>query len=311
MRRVSRTLETMAGSLDILAALLGVFSGQAGLTGSLDDGCANFCVELSASSLAFIQISPGRCVGRVPCRDKAGVAFSVDGQSISSPRYSEYQCDPTRQVPGRRDIKRLQAPPVVRRNGPWLPYGEQQARLRWRTIDFFCLAEAGIGCHRSGPASPPGERWLTVRLSSMGPRTRENRLLVGAVEPTVASDVTVRMVTISHHPAPIQSEAKHPGALLRDYVLPGLRLSVTQAARDLAVTRQTLHRILAGNAAISTEMAARLEIVCGVSSRFWLDCQHRYELQRAKTELASVLACVRSRALPEQVFKTIGGSYGH
>jgi addiction module HigA family antidote len=54
--------------------------------------------------------------------------------------------------------------------------------------------------------------------------------------------------------------------LLRDHVLPALQLSVGQAARDLVVTRQTLHRIVAGNAAISTEMAARLERFCGVSS---------------------------------------------
>lgn len=105
-------------------------------------------------------------------------------------------------------------------------------------------------------------------------------------------------------------EAEHPGTLLRDHVLPGLDLSVSQAARDLGVTRQTLHRILAGNAAISTEMAARLEKFCGVSSEFWLDCQHRYELQRAKTELASVLTRIRSRPLPECIVKKIGGTYG-
>ena len=112
------------------------------------------------------------------------------------------------------------------------------------------------------------------------------------------------------HAAPTQGEIEHPGTLLRDHVLPGLHLSVSQAARDLGVTRQTLHRILAGDAAISTEMAARLERFCGVSSEFWLDCQRRYELQRAKTELASVLARIRSRPLPESIVKKIGGTYG-
>lgn len=112
------------------------------------------------------------------------------------------------------------------------------------------------------------------------------------------------------HTAPTLGKAEHPGTLLRDHVLPALHLSVSQAARDLAVARQTLHRILAGNAAISTEMAARLERFCGVSSEFWLDCQRRYELQRAKIELASVLTHVRSRPLPERIVKKIGGTYG-
>ena len=37
----------------------------------------------------------------------------------------------------------------------------------------------------------------------------------------------------------------HPGALLREDVLPALGLSVTEAARQLGVTRQALHHILA------------------------------------------------------------------
>lgn len=97
---------------------------------------------------------------------------------------------------------------------------------------------------------------------------------------------------------------------MRDHVLPGLNLSVSQAARDLGVTRQTLHRILAGDAAVTLEMAARLERFCGVPSEFWLDCQRRYDLQRAKVELAVVLGRIPSRPLPETIIKKIGGTYG-
>jgi hypothetical protein len=35
----------------------------------------------------------------------------------------------------------------------------------------------------------------------------------------------------------------HPGLILREVVLPALNLSVSQARSDLAVARQTLHRI--------------------------------------------------------------------
>jgi antitoxin HigA-1 len=110
---------------------------------------------------------------------------------------------------------------------------------------------------------------------------------------------------------PLRESGEHPGTLLRDHVLPSLGLSVSQAARDLAITRQTLHRILAGDAAITPEMAARLGKLCGVPPEFWLERQHRYELQRAKEELAPVLTRIPSRPLPEAIIKKIGASYGH
>jgi addiction module HigA family antidote len=50
----------------------------------------------------------------------------------------------------------------------------------------------------------------------------------------------------------------HPGAILREDVLPALGLSVSEAARQLGVTRQTLHRIMAEKASITPEMAVRL-----------------------------------------------------
>jgi antitoxin HigA-1 len=117
------------------------------------------------------------------------------------------------------------------------------------------------------------------------------------------------MTERAHHGASNLGAAQHPGALLRDHVLPGLSLSVSQAARDLKITRQTLHRILAGNAAITTEMALRLEKLCGVSSEFWLDRQHQYELHRAKTDLAPVLSRIPSRQLLDTVVRQMGASH--
>ena len=42
----------------------------------------------------------------------------------------------------------------------------------------------------------------------------------------------------------------HPGVILRDDVLPSLRMTVTAAARQLGVSRQALHTILSERAAI-------------------------------------------------------------
>jgi addiction module HigA family antidote len=55
----------------------------------------------------------------------------------------------------------------------------------------------------------------------------------------------------------------HPGEALREDVLPALGLNVTEAASQLGVTRAALSRVLNGRAAISPEMALRLEAWLG------------------------------------------------
>lgn len=74
----------------------------------------------------------------------------------------------------------------------------------------------------------------------------------------------------------------HPGLTLRDDVLPALGLSVTQAAQQLDVSRVTLSRVLNGRAAVSPEMALRIEVWLGVErggdARVWLAEQSAYDM---------------------------------
>jgi len=81
----------------------------------------------------------------------------------------------------------------------------------------------------------------------------------------------------------------HPGEILREDVLPTLRLSVAEAARQLRVTRQTLHRILAGRSAITPEMALRLGKFCGNGPDLWLRMQQAHDLWRAQEQLSAEL----------------------
>jgi addiction module HigA family antidote len=79
---------------------------------------------------------------------------------------------------------------------------------------------------------------------------------------------------------------KHPGEILRDHVLPALGLTVTQAASQLGVTRAALSRVLNGHAAISPEMALRLELwlekVRGVRADLWVTKQASYDLWQVR-----------------------------
>ena len=53
----------------------------------------------------------------------------------------------------------------------------------------------------------------------------------------------------------------HPGVVLRNTVLPALHLNVKAAATERRISRQTLHRILAGEVAITPSMAVRLGVL--------------------------------------------------
>ena len=78
----------------------------------------------------------------------------------------------------------------------------------------------------------------------------------------------------------------HPGETLKEDVLPALGLNVTDAAAQLGVTRVALSRVLNGRAAISPEMALRIEGWLGVENGgradTWIAQQATYDLWKAR-----------------------------
>jgi len=94
--------------------------------------------------------------------------------------------------------------------------------------------------------------------------------------------------------------------ILRDRVLPGLGLSVSQAARELRIARQTLHRVLAGTASVTPEMAARLARLSGTTPHFWLDRQQRHDLWQAEQSLHGVLELIPTHTLSVAIQTEIG-----
>lgn len=84
----------------------------------------------------------------------------------------------------------------------------------------------------------------------------------------------------------------HPGAVLREDVLPALQMSVVEAAGHMRVSRQTLHRILAERAAITPEMAVRLGKFCGNGPGLWLRMQQAFDLWHAEQALRDEVATI-------------------
>ncbi|MBT0588111.1 HigA family addiction module antitoxin [Alteromonas oceanisediminis] len=77
----------------------------------------------------------------------------------------------------------------------------------------------------------------------------------------------------------------HPGEILKELVIESLGITITDAAEHLGVSRKTLSKILNGNAAISPEMAVRLELVFSKpNADHWLRVQNAYDLWQTRME---------------------------
>lgn len=78
----------------------------------------------------------------------------------------------------------------------------------------------------------------------------------------------------------------HPGALLREDILPAIGMSVSAVAEALGVSRQTLHAILAERQPVTPEMAVRLGKFVGDGPGIWLRMQAAHDAAKASIEMA-------------------------
>lgn len=77
----------------------------------------------------------------------------------------------------------------------------------------------------------------------------------------------------------------HPGAYLREDILPALGMTITNLADHLKVARPTLSDLIHEKKSISLEMAQRLGKAFGNGARFWMALQLQYDLWHAENEL--------------------------
>lgn len=79
----------------------------------------------------------------------------------------------------------------------------------------------------------------------------------------------------------------YPGQIIKKDLLPELHLSVAEAAMQLGITRVALSRVINGNAAISIDLALKLEKwLDGPSAEVWLGMQMDYDLWKARNKLS-------------------------
>jgi addiction module HigA family antidote len=80
----------------------------------------------------------------------------------------------------------------------------------------------------------------------------------------------------------------HPGAILREDVLPALNINQTQLADRLGVSRRTVSQILHEHRPLTPDMAIRLAYFLGTTPESWLNMQQAldvWELERKNAKI--------------------------
>jgi len=70
----------------------------------------------------------------------------------------------------------------------------------------------------------------------------------------------------------------HPGAILREDLLPAAGINQTQLADLIGVSRRTVHEVVQERRSITVDMAQRLSRILGNSPQFWLNMQQAVDL---------------------------------
>ena len=84
-------------------------------------------------------------------------------------------------------------------------------------------------------------------------------------------------------------EPIHPGEILMEEFLMPLGLSQYRLAKDINVDPGRINAIVHGERAITPDTALRLSRYFGMSERFWINLQARYDLELEKDRLADRL----------------------
>lgn len=81
----------------------------------------------------------------------------------------------------------------------------------------------------------------------------------------------------------------HPGIILSEEFLEPMNISQYRLAKDIGVPPRRINEIVKGKRGISVDTALRLARYFGLSERFWLNLQTRYDLETEKDRLSGRL----------------------
>ncbi len=81
----------------------------------------------------------------------------------------------------------------------------------------------------------------------------------------------------------------HPGEILMKEFLEPMGISQYKLAKDISVPARRINEIVHGKRSITPDTALRLSRFFGLSERFWINLQARYDLEMEKDRLMNRL----------------------
>ncbi len=84
-------------------------------------------------------------------------------------------------------------------------------------------------------------------------------------------------------------EPIHPGEILMEEFLKPMNISQYRLAKDINVPARRINEIVQGKRSITPDTALRLSRYFGLSERFWVNLQARYDLEKEKDRLKNRL----------------------
>jgi addiction module HigA family antidote len=81
----------------------------------------------------------------------------------------------------------------------------------------------------------------------------------------------------------------HPGEILLEEFLEPMGISQYRLAKDISVPPRRINEIVLGKRAITPDTALRLSLFFGLSERFWINLQSRYDIEIEKDKLENRL----------------------
>lgn len=85
----------------------------------------------------------------------------------------------------------------------------------------------------------------------------------------------------------INMKPSHPGSVILNWILPE-GMTITEAAKRLGVSRQSLDALVNERRSVSPEMAKRLELTFGGTARTLLNIQTRYDLAKVEERVSEL-----------------------
>jgi addiction module HigA family antidote len=81
----------------------------------------------------------------------------------------------------------------------------------------------------------------------------------------------------------------HPGTVLAEDFLKGLKISQYRLAKGIGVPPRRINEIVQGKRGVTADTALRLGKFFGMEAQFWMNLQSHYDLEVAKDAIAGKL----------------------